>query len=102
MALAINLEGRKELLGLWIDQAEGARFWLKILNELKNRGVQDVLIAAVYGLSEFPEAISAVFPKTEVQFCMVCRSHFRRSVGIAEGHGGTFFLNNSQGVYFFN
>lgn len=71
MALAINLEGRKELLGLWIDQAEGATFWLRILNELKNRGLQDVLIAAVDGLTGFPEAIAAVFPKTEVQLCIV-------------------------------
>lgn len=71
MALAINLEGRKELLGLWIDQSEGAKFWLRILNELKNRGLQDVLISAVDGLTGFPEAIAAVFPKTEVQLCIV-------------------------------
>ena len=71
MALAINQEGRKELLGLWIDQSEGAKFWLRILNELKNRGVQDILLTAVDGLSGFPEAISAVFPKTEVQLCIV-------------------------------
>jgi len=71
MALAINLEGRKELLGLWIDQSEGASFWLRILNELKNRGLQDILIAAVDGLTGFPEAIAAVFPKTEVQLCIV-------------------------------
>jgi len=71
MALAINLEGHKELLGLWIDQSEGAKFWLRILNELKNRGLQDVLIAAVDGLTGFPEAIAAVFPKTEVQLCIV-------------------------------
>jgi len=71
MALAVNLEGRKELLGLWIDQSEGAKFWLRILNELKNRGLQDVLIAAVDGLSGFPEAIATVFPRTEVQVCIV-------------------------------
>jgi len=71
MALAINLEGRKELLGLWIDQSEGAKFWLRILNALKNRGLQDVLISAVDGLTGFPEAIAAVFPKTEVQLCIV-------------------------------
>lgn len=71
MALAINQEGRKELLGLWIDQSEGAKFWLRILNELKNRGVQDILLTAVDGLSGFPEAIAAVFPKTEVQLCIV-------------------------------
>lgn len=71
MALGVNLEGHKELLGLWIDQSEGAKFWLRILNELKNRGLQDVLIAAVDGLSGFPETIAAVFPKTEVQLCIV-------------------------------
>jgi len=71
VALGINLEGKKELLGLWIDQAEGASFWLRVLNELKNRGVQDILIAAVDGLSGFPEAIKTVFPKTEIQLCIV-------------------------------
>lgn len=71
MALGVNMEGKKELLGLWIDQSEGAKFWLRILNELKNRGLQDVLVAAVDGLSGFPEAIAAVYPKTEVQLCIV-------------------------------
>jgi len=71
VALGINLEGKKELLGLWLDQAEGASFWLRVLNELKNRGVQDILIAAVDGLSGFPDAIRTVFPKTEVQLCIV-------------------------------
>lgn len=71
LALAIRLDGQKELLGLWIDQSEGAKFWLGILNELHNRGVQDILIAAVDGLTGFPEAINAVFPKTEVQLCIV-------------------------------
>lgn len=71
LALAIRLDGQKELLGLWIDQNEGAKFWLGILNELRNRGVQDILIAAVDGLTGFPEAINAVFPKTEVQLCIV-------------------------------
>ena len=71
LALAIRLDGQKELLGLWIDQSEGAKFWLGILNELRNRGVQDILIAAVDGLTGFPEAINTVFPKTEVQLCIV-------------------------------
>ena len=71
LALAIRLDGKKELLGLWIEQNEGAKFWMSIMNELKNRGVQDILLAAVDGLSGFPEAIAAVFPKTEVQLCMV-------------------------------
>jgi transposase-like protein len=71
LALAIRMDGQKELLGLWIEQNEGAKFWLSIMNELKNRGVQDILLAAVDGLSGFPDAIAAVFPKTEVQLCMV-------------------------------
>ena len=71
LALGINLEGNKELLGLWIGEAEGAKYWLGILNELHNRGVQDILIAAVDGLKGFPEAIESVFPKTEIQLCIV-------------------------------
>lgn len=71
VALALNLEGHKELLGLWIGQAEGSKFWLGILSELKNRGVEDFLIAAVDGLKGFPEAIAAVYPKTQVQLCIV-------------------------------
>ena len=71
LALGINLEGNKELLGLWIGEEEGAKFWLNILTDLKNRGIQDILIAAVDGLKGFPEAIESVFPKTEVQLCVV-------------------------------
>lgn len=71
LALAIRTDGQKEILGLWAEQNEGAKFWLGVLNELKNRGLQDVLIAAVDGLTGFPEAINAVFPKTEVQLCIV-------------------------------
>jgi len=71
LALGINLEGNKELLGLWIGEAEGAKFWLGILNELQSRGVQDILIAAVDGLKGFPDAIESVFPKTEIQLCIV-------------------------------
>lgn len=71
VALAINLDGEKELLGLWIGEAEGSKFWLSVLTELKNRGVQDILIASVDGLKGFPEAIEAVYPKTSVQLCIV-------------------------------
>lgn len=71
LALAVRLDGQKELLGLWIDQNEGAKFWYEVLSELKNRGVQDILIAGVDGLTGFPEAIKTVFPKTEVQLCIV-------------------------------
>ena len=71
LALGINTEGRKELLGLWIEKNEGAKFWLKVMNELKNRGVQDIFIACCDGLKGFPEAIETVFPKTKVQLCIV-------------------------------
>jgi len=71
VALAIGLDGQKEVLGLWIEQNEGSKFWMGILNELKNRGVKDILIAAVDGLTGFPDAINSVFSKTEVQLCMV-------------------------------
>ena len=71
LALAITCQGEKEVLGLWIEQTEGAKFWLKVMNELKTRGVGDILIAVVDGLTGFPDAIAAVFPKTAVQTCIV-------------------------------
>lgn len=71
LALGITPDGRKHVLGLWIDPNEGAKFWLRIVNELRNRGVKDVLIAVVDGLKGFPEAINAAFPQTLVQTCVV-------------------------------
>jgi putative transposase len=71
LALGITVEGNKELLGLWIGENEGAKFWLSILTELQSRGVKDILIAAVDGLTGFPEAIANVYPKTEIQLCIV-------------------------------
>jgi putative transposase len=71
LALGINLEGEKELLGLWVAQTEGSKFWLSVFNELKNRGVQDCFIACVDGLKGLPEAVEAVFPRTQVQLCIV-------------------------------
>ena len=71
LALAINSEGMKELLGLWIAQNEGSKFWMSVLTELQNRGVKDIFIASVDGLTGFPEAIKAVFPDTKVQLCVV-------------------------------
>ena len=71
VALAINPNGEKEVLGLWIEQSEGAKFWLKVVNELKARGVNDILIAVVDGLKGFPEAITSVFAQTTVQTCIV-------------------------------
>jgi putative transposase len=71
LALGINLEGEKELLGLWIAETEGSKFWLTVFNELKSRGVQDCFIACVDGLSGLPEAIETVFAHTQVQLCIV-------------------------------
>lgn len=71
LALGVNMEGRKELLGLWITETEVAKFWLGVLTELNNRGVDDILIACVDGLKGFPEAINTVFPKTQIQLCIV-------------------------------
>ena len=71
LALGVNLHGDKELLGLWIEQNEGAKFWLHVLTELKNRGVGDIFIACCDGLSGFPQAIETVYPRTQVQLCIV-------------------------------
>ncbi len=71
LALGIDASGRKDVLGLWIEQTEGAKFWLKVFNDLKQRGVADILIAVVDGLRGFPEAIEAVFPQAQIQTCIV-------------------------------
>ncbi len=71
LAIGINRQGLKEALGIWVAQTEGAKFWLSVMTELKNRGVQDIFIACVDGLKGFPEAIETVFPKTQVQLCVV-------------------------------
>jgi putative transposase len=71
IALGVRADGAKEILGLWLEQNEGAKFWLRVMNELKNRGVEDVLIAVVDGLKGFPDAITAVFPQATVQTCIV-------------------------------
>ena len=71
LALGVNMEGRKELLGLWLSENEGSKFWLGVLTELQNRGVKDILIACVDGLKGFPDAINAVFPNTRIQLCIV-------------------------------
>ena len=71
LAIGIRMDGTKEILGLWIEQSEGAKFWLRVMNELKARGIKDCLIAVVDGLKGFPEAINTVFPETQVQTCIV-------------------------------
>ncbi len=76
LALGVAADGTRDVLGLWIEQTEGAKFWLKVMNELRNRGVADILIAVVDGLKGFPEAITAAFPQTTVQTCIVHLTRF--------------------------
>ena len=71
LAMGINMDGQKEVLGIWMEKTEGAKFWLSVITDIQNRGVEDIYIACVDGLKGFPEAINAVFPKTEVQLCIV-------------------------------
>ena len=71
IALGVRADGAKEILGLWLEQSEGAKFWLRVMNELRNRGVEDILLAVVDGLKGFPDAIRAVFPEATVQTCIV-------------------------------
>ena len=71
LALGVNLEGHKELLGMWLSENEGAKFWLNVLTELQNRGVKDILIACVDGLKGFPDAINTAFPDTQIQLCIM-------------------------------
>lgn len=85
LALGVNTEGNKELLGMWVSENEGAKFWLNVLTEIKNRGVSDIFITCVDGLTGFPEAIETVFPKTQVQLCIVHMvRHSLRFVGWKE------------------
>lgn len=71
LAIGVTLEGQKDVLGMWVAETEGAKFWLQVVTELKNRGVKDIFIACVDGLKGFPEAIEAVFPQTQIQLCIV-------------------------------
>ena len=71
LAIGINMDGAKEVLGMWVSENEGAKFWLQVVTELKNRGLHDIFIACVDGLKGFPEAIGTVYPKTQVQLCIV-------------------------------
>src|SRR5215469_11594231 len=71
LAIGITADGRKEVLGIWIEQTEGAKFWMRVMSEIKNRGVNDILIAVIDGLKGFPDAITAVFPQTQIQTCIV-------------------------------
>src|SRR5436189_1887067 len=71
LALGVTVEGDRDVLGMWFQETEGAKFWMQVLADLKQRGVQDILICCVDGLKGFPEAIEAIFPKTTVQTCIV-------------------------------
>ena len=71
LAIGVRCSGHKEILGLWIEQTEGAKFWLRVMTEMRNRGIEDILLAVVDGLKGFPEAISAVFPQAQIQTCIV-------------------------------
>jgi putative transposase len=71
LAIGVTPDGRTDVLGIWIEQTEGAKFWLRVMTEIKNRGVNDILIAIVDGLKGFPEAINAVFAETQIQTCIV-------------------------------
>ena len=79
LALGVTMEGERDVLGMWFQESEGAKFWMQVLNELKQRGVHDILICCVDGLKGFPEAIEAIYPQTIVQTCIVhlIRNTFR-------------------------
>ena len=95
--LGINQEGRKEILGFYAAESEGANFWLGVLNDLKNRGVEDILIAYVDGLAGFPDAIQSAFPKTEVQLCIV--HQIRQSIRYVASKDKKVFLQELKTVY---
>lgn len=95
--LAVNLEGRKELLGLYLSESEGARYWLSVLTDLHNRGVKDILIACVDGLSGFPEAIESIFPDTEVQLCVI--HQIRNSLKYVASKNQRAFMADLKPVY---
>lgn len=95
--LAVNLEGKKEILGLYLSESEGANFWLSVLTDLKNRGVDDFLIASVDGLTGFPEAIATIYPDTEVQLCIV--HQVRNSLKYVASKNQKAFMVDLKRVY---
>jgi len=95
--LALNLEGQKEILGLYLSETEGANFWLSVLTDLQHRGVEDILIASVDGLTGFPEAIKTIFPKTEVQLCIV--HQIRNSMRYVGSKNHKEFMADLKPVY---
>ncbi len=95
--LGVNLSGRKEILGLYLSENEGANFWLQVLTDLQNRGIEDILIASVDGLKGFPEAINATFPQTEVQLCIV--HQIRNSLKYVASKNQKEFMRDLKLVY---
>ena len=95
--LSINLRGKKEVLGLYVSESEGAKFWLQVLTDLSNRGVKDILIASVDGLTVFPEAINSIFPQTEVQLCVI--HQIRNSLKYISSKDKKEFMKDLKKVY---
>lgn len=97
VALGINSEGYKDILGIWIGENEGAKFWLKVCNELKNRGVQDILVVCIDGLKGFPDAIHTVFPETKVQLCII--HQIRNTLKYVASKDQRAFMKDLKKVY---
>ena len=95
--LGVNIEGKKDILGLYLSESEGANFWLSVLTDLNNRGLNDILIASVDGLKGFPEAIKTIFPKTEVQLCII--HQIRNSIRYVASKNHKEFMKDLKPVY---
>ena len=95
--LGVNMDGKKDILGLYLSESEGANFWLSVLTDLNNRGLQDILIASVDGLKGFPEAIKTIFPNTEVQLCII--HQIRNSIRYVASKNHKEFMNDLKPVY---
>lgn len=95
--LGLNIEGKKELLGLYLSESEGANYWLSVLTDLHNRGVKDILIACVDGLTGFPDAIATIYPETEVQLCII--HQIRNSMKYVASKNQKAFMNDLKPVY---
>jgi len=95
--LALNIEGKKELIGLYLSDSEGAHYWLSVLTDLQNRGVKDILIACVDGLTGFPEAIETIYPETEVQQCII--HQIRNSMKYVASKNQKAFMADLKAVY---
>ena len=95
--LGVNMDGKKDILGLYLSETEGANFWLSVLTDLNNRGLNDILIASVDGLKGFPEAIKTIFPKTEVQLCII--HQIRNSIRYVASKNHKEFMNDLKPVY---